>query len=313
MLLTAALCALLVLSGAREAMASGAVAAWTTPDGHARPIDDRHGMPTLPEPPVLFGAGVVFSLGARSTLEEGGWAGHPLRLTDASDPPTADTEERVALGRDWPGIAKDTALFVGYQVAFGSILYLLPESVTGADKSTVFDTWEFNVRHPTWDRDPWFVNYVSHPYWGAAYYVRARERGFGEIGSFLYSMLLSTLFEHSIEAFFEPPSYQDLIVTPVAGTLIGAFVFEPLRARIKAKPEFEWHDHLVMVATDPLGALNGVFDWLFGIKSDIRLQFRPFTGAQRDGTGAHARSPLMGRGVGRRGAPDVGVGLILRY
>jgi hypothetical protein len=289
MLLIAAICALVVLSGAREAMASSA------------------------ETPMPLGDGVLFSLGDLSTSQEGGWAGHTLRLTDASDVLTADTEEPVELGRDWPGIAKDTALFMGYQVAFGSILYLLPESATGADKSTVFDTWEFNVRHPTWDRDPWFVNYVSHPYWGAAYYVRARERGFGEIGSFLYSVLLSTLFEYSIESFFEPPSYQDLIVTPVAGALIGAFVFEPLRARIKGKPELEWHDHLIMAATDPLGALNGVFDWLFGIKADIRLQFRPLAAPQRDGTGNNAASPLSGHRVSRRGAPGVGMGLILRY
>jgi hypothetical protein len=200
-------------------------------------------------------------------------------------------------------------LFLGYQLAFGAVLYLLPESATGADKSTVFETWEFNVRNPHWDRDPWFVNYVSPPYWGAAYYVRARERGFGGIRSFVYSVLLSTLFEYSIESFFEPPSYQDLIVTPVAGALIGAFIFEPVRARIKAKPELMWHDHLIMVATDPLGALNGVFDWLFGIKSDIRLQFRPLARAQRDVTGAGIPSTFRGHEVSRRGAPEVGVGL----
>lgn len=306
MVLIAAFFGLLVLNGDREAMASSAVGAWITPGGQARHIGDRHGMP-------LLGDGVVFSLGARSILEEDGWGGEALRLTDASDIPRADTEERVEVRRDWPGIAKDTALFLGYQIAFGSVVYLLPESATGADKSTVFDTWGFNVRHPNWDRDPWFINYVGHPYWGAAYYVRARERGFGEIGSFLYSVLLSTLFEYSIESFFESPSYQDLIVTPVAGALIGAFVFEPLRARIKAKAEFVWHDHLIMVATDPLGAMNGVVEWLFGITSDIRLQFRPLPRAQRDGTGASTPSTLRGHDVSRRDAREIGVGLILRY
>lgn len=307
MLIIAALCGLLVVNGAREAVASSAVVAPMTLGAQERDIGDPHGMP-----PLAVADGVAFSLSAGSTPEERGWSGDTLRLTDANDAPTATTEERL-LGRDWPGIAKDTALFLGYQVAFGAVLYLLPESATGLDKSTVFETWEFNVRNPHWDRDPWFVNYVSHPYWGAAYYVRARERGFGEIGSFVYSVLLSTLFEYSIESFFEPPSYQDLIVTPVAGALIGAFIFEPVRARIKAKPELMWHDHLIMVATDPLGALNGVFDWLFGIKSDIRLQFRPLARAQRDVTGASTPSTFRGHEVSRRGAPEVGVGLILRY
>ena len=44
---------------------------------------------------------------------------------------------------------------------------------------------------------------MSHPYWGATYYIRARERGFGKLASFGYSLVLSTLYEYGPEAFFE--------------------------------------------------------------------------------------------------------------
>jgi hypothetical protein len=131
------------------------------------------------------------------------------------------------------------------------------------------------VQQPVWDKDPWYFNYVGHPYVGALYYIRARERGFGVFGSFWYAAVLSACFEFGFEAFFERPSYQDLLVTPVGGALVGALLFEPMRERIKAKPALKWYDHLALILTDPLGASNRVFDRLFGIKTDMRVQLRP--------------------------------------
>jgi len=93
----------------------------------------------------------------------------------------------------------------------------------------------------------------------------------GEFGSFCYSAFLSALHEYGIEAFFEQPSYQDLIVTPVGGLLIGKFVFEPIRSHIKSKTELTWFDHLLLILTDPLGAANSVVDRTLGIQSNIRL------------------------------------------
>ncbi len=178
--------------------------------------------------------------------------------------------------RDWKGIGIDTAFFLGYQVAFAGVLWLLPESVTSwteEQKKATLAKWRVNVQNPVWDHDKFWINYIAHPYWGATYYTRARERGFGEFGSFSYSALLSALYEFGIEAFFEPPSYNDLIVTPVGGYIVGKYVFEPVRDMIKAKPELKWYDHAGLILTDPLGALNSLFYWLFGIQSDIRVQF----------------------------------------
>jgi hypothetical protein len=178
--------------------------------------------------------------------------------------------------RDWKGVGLDTAFFLGYQVVFAGVLWLLPESMTSwteDQKRATLAKWKVNVQNPVWDKDKWWINYIAHPYWGATYYTRARERGFGEFGSTSYSALLSALYEFGIEAFFEPPSYNDLIVTPVGGYLVGKYVFEPVRDMIKAKPQLKWYDHAGLILTDPLGALNSVFYWLFGIQSDIRVQF----------------------------------------
>ena len=75
---------------------------------------------------------------------------------------------------------------------------------------------------PVWDKDNFFLNYISHPYFGATYYVQARTAGYSIFGSFIYSTLVSTfLWEYGVEAFAEIPSIQDIIVTPVFGSIIG--------------------------------------------------------------------------------------------
>ncbi len=205
----------------------------------------------------------------------------------------AGQKEQSETQPDWRGIGKDTAFFLGYQFAVIGVLYLLPEDVTSwtkDQKRASLDDWWENVQNPVWDKDKWWINYIAHPYWGATFYVRARERGFGEWGSFGYSTLLSCLYEFGIEAFFEPPSYQDLIVTPVGGFLVGKYIFEPIRERIKLKPEREWYDYLTLCLTDPLGAANSFFEWLFGWKSELRLQFRPPASLQQGGLDAPGRS-----------------------
>ena len=176
--------------------------------------------------------------------------------------------------RDWVGLTRDTALLIGYQVVGAAVLYALPSSVskwTSNNKDASFEKWWEHVQNPQWDKDSGAINYLGHPYFGATYYIRARERGFDRIDSFLYAAVASTLYEYGVEAFFEPPSYQDLFVTPVGGALLGGLVFEPIRNWVFRKPEIRWYDHLILIATDPIGALNYVAENLMGIKSDIRV------------------------------------------
>ena len=196
------------------------------------------------------------------------------------------TDEPVistAIERDWVGLGRDTAFLLGYQAVAIGVLFLLPEDVSHWDgKSHGGEQWVQNVGRPTFDDDSWWLNYLAHPYFGAAYYIRARERGFGPLSSFAYSALASAAYEFGVESFFERPSIQDLIVTPVGGALLGAFVFEPLRAKIRSKPELAWYDHIGLFVTDPIGGLNGVLERLFGIKSDVQVNLKPPIPVQKD-------------------------------
>ena len=218
-------------------------------------------------------AGVVLCLGLAVVpvcAEEPTFVLLPDKSLGALD---TDEEPTARIGRDWIGLGRDTLLLLGYQAVGIGILYVLPADTTGWDseqKKSSLENWWENVTHPEWDKDNLYVNYIGHTYFGAAYYTRARERGFNELESFVYSALASAMYEFGVEAIFEPPSYQDLIVTPVGGALLG-FALEPVRNWVKRKPEPRWYGHVILVATDPIGALNHVFERLVGIKSDIRV------------------------------------------
>ena len=65
-------------------------------------------------------------------------------------------------------IERGTVLIRDGKIVAVGALYLLPESVSGwsdEDKSNYsFEKWRYNVTHPHWDSDTFFVNYVLHPY-----------------------------------------------------------------------------------------------------------------------------------------------------
>lgn len=215
---------------------------------------------------------------------------------------------------DWQGLRRDTGYFVAYQFAVIGVLYVAPVSVSGweADQKRdfTFDKWLDNVRNPVWDSDRWWINYILHPYWGGTYYIRGRERGLSRTQSFWYSALLSTIYEYGAEALFEPVSIQDMFVTPIAGSLLGEYVFSPWRASIRAKPgALDWSDKAVLILTDPIGVANAQMDRWLGVKTT--LTFQPigarFNAAGRDGVPAGLSGPL------RRPSPAWGLHLSIQW
>jgi hypothetical protein len=195
---------------------------------------------------------------------------------ETDSPEKVSTIEEEKVKPDWSGLTRDSLYFVGYQLVVIGLLYFMPESVSNwsdeQKESYSLDKWTENVKETGFDDDDWYLNYIVHPYWGATYYIRARERGFNKFHSFLYSAFLSSLYEFGPEALFEPPSIQDLIVTPCAGSLLGMY-FEEVRKGIKAKgTQRKWYDSLALILTDPLGTLSKYTDRLLGIQSTVELK-----------------------------------------
>ncbi len=125
-------------------------------------------------------------------------------------------------------LKKNTYTMMGASVFMLGFLYVMPESFTNWDKddakfNKLFKKWWENVKAgPVMDEDDFVLNYVAHPYCGAVYYMAARSSGLTPLNSFFYSTILSTFFwEYGIEAFAEIPSKQDLIVTPIIGSIFG--------------------------------------------------------------------------------------------
>ena len=181
--------------------------------------------------------------------------------------------------RDPKRLGYNTALYFGGTMVAFAVLWASPESFSGWDKDKIreeglIDQWKENVRAgPVWDNDDFFLNWIMHPYIGALYYMSARGSGFRWWESFLYATLMSTFFwEYGVEAFAEIPSWQDLIITPVAGSVIGELFFV-------AKGEIIRNDRRILrsrflgvaslIIMDPVNEiLNG-----FGYKTKNKMQY----------------------------------------
>lgn len=95
--------------------------------------------------------------------------------------------------------------------------------------------WDHVSKKPVIDKDNFRTNFIEHPISGAAYYTIARHSGFSAWQSFGFSAFASTfLWEYGLEAIFERPSINDMIVTPVIGSLIGELFYQ-IHEKIEAQ------------------------------------------------------------------------------
>jgi hypothetical protein len=134
------------------------------------------------------------------------------------------------------GITRDTINLSAMMIGGMGVLWLLPESTTNWKKSEIKsrglgNKWKNNVRKgPVIDKDNWAINWIGHPISGSAYYVVARSNGATLWEGFGYSVLMSTFFwEYGFEALAEIPSTQDLIITPVLGSLLGEIFYQQIQ------------------------------------------------------------------------------------
>lgn len=130
---------------------------------------------------------------------------------------------------DWKRLWINSAVLGGAYVGALLVLECLPEDATSWNRASLQSVplgrrWVNHVlkQGPEWDADNPIFNCVLHPYAGAAYFMAARSNGFNFYQSLLYSTLVSTVgWEFGIEAFMERPSYQDLFITPLLGSVLG--------------------------------------------------------------------------------------------
>lgn len=91
---------------------------------------------------------------------------------------------------------------------------------------------------PVDDGDPFLTNYIEHPLVGMTYYLYYRARGYDRRSSIFGSFMLSTLFEYTVEGWQQPPSFNDLILTPGIGVPLGIILEESSNWLAKRDSQF---------------------------------------------------------------------------
>ena len=169
-------------------------------------------------------------------------------------------------------------MFLGTSIVAFAALWIMPESVTNWDKEQIKEKgilwkWRENVKAgPVWDKDNWVLNWVTHPYFGGVYYMTARSNGFTVLESFGYSTIMSTFFwEYGIEAFAEIPSTQDLIITPIIGSLIGEGFFCAKKSILKHDKKILKSKTLGLTTLFFIDPFNTILDG-FGYKEKLKTQ-----------------------------------------
>ncbi|MCX6220563.1 MAG: DUF3943 domain-containing protein [Bacteroidia bacterium] len=156
------------------------------------------------------------------------------------------------------------SLFIfGFEICSSTFLYFSPELISKWDKSELtLENCLNNFKRaysepPVIDNDLWIVNYVGHPYQGAYFYNAVRSQNASILQSSLFCFGHSMLWEYVTEAFFEQPSIQDLIVTPITGIVFGELAH---RATIRmGRNGFKWYEKGLIILINPMYVLNNGF------------------------------------------------------
>lgn len=153
-------------------------------------------------------------------------------------------------------------LFIGGAELFGiTVLMLSPKEVTGWSPDWAQDAWR-NVKRslssaPVWDGDDWQLNYIGHPIAGSYYYNSLRSQNASIFHSFLFATVQSFIWEYFIEATAEKPSTQDLIVTPIAGAILGESTHR-LTMNMR-RNGFNFFEKVFVLIFNPLFVMNNGF------------------------------------------------------
>lgn len=103
---------------------------------------------------------------------------------------------------------------------------------------------------PVWDSDHWSWNYEVHPVMGSFSYLAYRNRQAHWLEAFAGAALNSAIYEYIIAGGTQQPSYNDLIVTPILGSLLGEGIYQ-LKKKMLRDHDMKLWEKIVITVTDP--------------------------------------------------------------
>jgi len=183
-----------------------------------------------------------------------GFRDQPLLHPEPASLP-AEKSKLPEIGPPPPHHAMKTVVgFLTASVVGAGVYALAPSSFVGGNKQGQWeDAWghfkQAWTQPPVIDKDPNTVNYIGHPYFGSIFYLTQRDYGESPLRSFLYSVMMSTGFEYLVESWSEKPSIQDLIVTPVVGSILGELIY--LATQEMRKDGFSTAEKIIVTVINP--------------------------------------------------------------
>lgn len=122
---------------------------------------------------------------------------------------------------------------------------------------------------PKIDEDHWSWNYELHPYMGSLSYLCYRNRKASPWESAAGSALNSVIYEYIIAGGTQQPSLNDMLVTPIAGSLLGEGLYQLKKYVIRDK-YLSTFDKILLTIIDPVE----VFYFGFNYQKFLRYSYR---------------------------------------
>ena len=122
---------------------------------------------------------------------------------------------------------------------------------------------------PTIDSDHWSWNYEVHPYMGSISYLAYRNRNASVWESLAGSALNSVIYEFLIAGGTQPSSLNDMIATPLGGSLLGEGLYQLKKYLLRDKYLTTFEKILVTIC-DPVE----VFYFGFNFKKLAQHSYR---------------------------------------
>ena len=158
-------------------------------------------------------------------------------------------------------IIRGSALMFSVDAICFATLFAAPESFSKWDRTKILElktNYEQTfTKPPVIDKDLWYINYVGHPLQGSYYYNAIRSQGATKLQSILFTCGHVIIWEYLIEGGMEQPSIQDLLVTPIAGSILGELThYATLKMSNRG---FKWYEKIAVCVCNPMYAINNGF------------------------------------------------------
>ncbi len=122
---------------------------------------------------------------------------------------------------------------------------------------------------PVWDNDSLSWNYGVHPIMGSFSYLAYRNKHAHWAEAFAGAAVNSAIYEYLIAGGTQQPSINDLIVTPVLGSLLGEGIYQ-VKKRILRDQHLNWVEKIFLTVTDPFE----VFYYGFNFRKISQVRYR---------------------------------------